>query len=82
VRDLETIDFELRLLAVVRLFPQTSTVADSRQIYDRRLVNLRPPRAHIYVLCPTVFASPSRTVSTELNRGLRKSPGCNYPCEE
>ena len=49
------------------------TAADSRQIYDRHLVNLRPPRAHIYVLCPTVFASPSRTVSTELNRGLRKS---------
>jgi hypothetical protein len=31
-------------------------------IYDRRLANLRPPRAHIYVLWTTVFASPSRTV--------------------
>ena len=39
------------------------TAADSWQIYDRHLVNLRPPRAHIYVLCPTVFASPSRTVA-------------------
>jgi len=38
------------------------TAADSWQIYDRHLVNLRPPRAHIYVLWTTVFASPSRTV--------------------
>src|SRR6516225_2763749 len=39
------------------------TAADSWQIYDRHLVNLRPPRADIYVLWTTVFASSSRTVA-------------------